>query len=382
MRQKRLFALVVASSLSIASIGLTQASPSPSASPSPTPIQSPDLKEADVKKLIQEEIKNGGDIRDRVQSDVNRTFGISMTLLQVLLGVLAALPIFTAVVLWCLRESIKNQLVTEAKQQVKEQLKSDVAIKIHQETQKLQSKIEDLSQGLDELYAENYINLGEKKFLESSYDDAVSYYDRAIKLNPNIPFHIWTNHGVALGKLNRNEEALISYRKVVDLQPHMFISWFNQANALSRLDRNEEAILSYNKAVEIQPNSHEALAYLGSVLSKLGRYEKALECYEAAIKLNASEYKFVVQRGVTLFKLGRYKEAMEDYNRVIDIQPSYADVFYDRACCNGAQRNLEEAILDLRKAIELNPEFLELAKADSDFDLIRQSDAFQKLLNA
>ncbi len=567
MRQKRLFALVVASSLSIASIGLTQATPSPSASPSPTPIQSPDLKEADVKKLIQEEIKNGGDIRDRVQSDVNRTFGISMTLLQVLLGVLAALPIFTAIVFWCLRESIKNQLVAEAKQQVEKQLESEVATKIYQETQKLQAEIDGTSRKLDLLYEnlkvrmeqrlkelpevdlsgipsekppdaaiplaeinllrslipqfqlsyENYLQLGNGQFSENRYEEALTSYDKAIELDSS-GFAAWISRGNALSELGRYDTAFRAYDKAIELNPNSYAVYLNQGHLFTRAGRYEEALASYNKAIELQADSYDvwiasawALVKLQNyekaltscdraielkpdfyrawavraliftelnryedsltsynraiqlkpddfeiwrdqtfVLSKLNRYEEALISCDEAIKLKSHSHEGWINRGLILANLNRYEEALIScdkaielkpasfeawinrgvilvglnryeesitaydraielepdeqygvycrvtssrlgsseevndgnyYNHVVAIKPSLENVFYNRACSYGLQNNVERAILDLKKAIQLNSEFFELAKNDHDFDLIRQSDEFQKLLN-
>jgi hypothetical protein len=63
----------------------------------PQPQSSPSLTESNVKKLIEEEIEKGGAIRDRVQADVNRTFGLTTGLLQFQMAVLAILPIGAAI---------------------------------------------------------------------------------------------------------------------------------------------------------------------------------------------------------------------------------------------------------------------------------------------
>ncbi len=72
---------------------------------------SPSLTESDVKKLIQEEIEKGGAIRDRVQADVNRTFGWTTGLLQFQIAVFTGLPIGVAVLGLFLRAAIQKQLV-------------------------------------------------------------------------------------------------------------------------------------------------------------------------------------------------------------------------------------------------------------------------------
>ena len=65
----------------------------------------------------------------------------------------------------------------------------------------------------------------------------------------------WSHRGIALGELGRQEEALASFDKAVELlQPGeakvSWHTWYNRGVALGDLNRYEEALISYEKAVE------------------------------------------------------------------------------------------------------------------------------------
>ena len=101
-----------------------------SPSPSPQPIPAPSLslpQRQEVRKLIRDEVENSGAIRDRVQEDVNRTFGWTTTLLNIQMVIVTLLPIAISVVFWRLQGSIQKQIVDQAKVQVAEEVESQFA---------------------------------------------------------------------------------------------------------------------------------------------------------------------------------------------------------------------------------------------------------------
>ena len=55
-------------------------------------------------------------------------------------------------------------------------------------------------------------------YQNKKYEEALNFYDIAIKINANFaPLH--KNHGNTFKKLNRLEDAIISYKKAIQLQP-------------------------------------------------------------------------------------------------------------------------------------------------------------------
>jgi len=58
-----------------------------------------------------------------------------------------------------------------------------------------------------------------------------------------------------------------------------------------------------------------------------------------------------------------------------------ADSFYNQACSYALQGNVEQAIENLQQAIKLSPDiYRDMAKTDSDFESIRDSERFKALL--
>jgi len=81
------------------------------------------------------------------------------------------------------------------------------------------------------------------------------------------------------------DEAIISFREAIVIQPD-YIPALNQlGNALQGLGRSEEAIAVYQKVLEINPNVAAAYCNLGCIWQMQGKFEEAITAYQRAIEL-------------------------------------------------------------------------------------------------
>ena len=64
--------------------------------------------------------------------------------------------------------------------------------------------------------------------------------------------HTWNDKGIALGKLEKYEEAIACFDEVIKLDPEDFAAWKNKGTALKTSGRDEEAeqCLAKAKALE------------------------------------------------------------------------------------------------------------------------------------
>lgn len=86
------------------------------------------------------------------------------------------------------------------------------------------------------------------------YEQAISCYDRAIKLDANHDV-VWQNRGNALlYGLSLPEDALAVYDQALAINPNNELAWRNRGNALVELRRYTEAIASYDHALQIRPD--------------------------------------------------------------------------------------------------------------------------------
>ena len=147
---------------------------SPQKSPTTTQPINPSLSKSETLTIIKEELKKyksekEDEIDDQIEEEIHRSFGITITLIQFLLGVLTALPIFVGIGLFTLRSSIQKQVVDEA-------LKNAIKKAIDESRQKFINEHEQtLSKGIQEIVssAENEKNNVTQKLneIESSAEN-------------------------------------------------------------------------------------------------------------------------------------------------------------------------------------------------------------------
>ncbi len=79
----------------------------------------------------------------------------------------------------------------------------------------------------------------------------------------------------------------------------------------------------------------------------------------------------------------QYDKAIEAFEKAIDIDPKEGGIWYNIACAQSRKNNKNRALQCLKKAIGFNKEkYISLARNDEDFDNIRDSEDFRKLLDS
>jgi tetratricopeptide (TPR) repeat protein len=96
----------------------------------------------------------------------------------------------------------------------------------------------------------------------------VKYLAKALELDPTyIPG--WGLKASALCELNRFEEAIACFDKLIELQPSAFV-WYHKADCCHRLERHDDALRSVNKALAVcskqDAQLYEQILHLRQVL--------------------------------------------------------------------------------------------------------------------
>ena len=186
--------------------------------------------------------------------------------------------------------------------------------------------------------------------------DAEISLRKAIELNPNYA-NAHCNLGNVLKDLDKLQDAEKSYRKAIELNPNFANAHYNLGNVLKDLDKLEDAEKSYRKAIELNPNFAEAYSNLGNVLKDLGKSQDAELSTRKAIELNPNYSIAHYNLGIILKDLGKLQDAEKSYRKTIELNPNFADVHYNLGIILKDLGKLEDAELSTRKAIELNPHF-------------------------
>jgi tetratricopeptide (TPR) repeat protein len=379
MKSKNQLGLTLSLVLLSATTAIAQPKPttSPGLAPSPT-ISTQQQKELEKLQQEKEKLQQEEEIRNTVQTEVDRAFSRTTTMLNILLVVLTAFPVLITIIALFFRHSIINQVLTQIKQDITN-AKDDALQKLQKEMQEIKDKT--ISE------AQNSV-AQTKEEMEKLKDNAIS------KMNKDVS-EVEKHKKKAMERLNENFMKQHEPENPKLLQSAE--NYFNQGNPLCLLGDYEGAIKLYDQAIQIQP-FHEVYQNRGVALFFLDREEEALVSFNKAIELQPEFYQAWYSRGVALLKrtkdiyLGpgsldlseeskkQYQDAIESFKKTIEIEPEYHRAWYDRAECYAIIQKGDLAIEDLKEAIRLNSEYKTKAKTNNYFDEIREDERFKKLI--
>lgn len=100
------------------------------------------------------------------------------------------------------------------------------------------------------------------------YENAIKLCQEAIEINPqsdNLAF-IYTLYANALDEAEKPLEALAVYEEGLAVFPNRYLLHFNKGIALLRLEKYEEALLSLEEAISINPNHPGSHSAIGGIL--------------------------------------------------------------------------------------------------------------------
>ncbi len=150
---------------------------------------------------------------------------------------------------------------------------------------------------------------------------AINKFNKAIKLNPNIPT-IYYNLGLAYHHTGNMDVAIANYKKAIDIKPDYDEALNNMGMSLEQKGDVREAIDKYNKVLEINPGHAGAYYNLGNIFSKNDNWSLAIK----------------------------------NYNRAIDIKPDYADAYFNLGNTLRVQGNLKEAVNAYEEGLLIEPD--------------------------
>ena len=132
---------------------------------------------------------------------------------------------------------------------------------------------------------------------------------------------------------------------------------------LRQQGRLDEAIVQYRKALEIEPDDVRTLNNLGNVLGLKGQDQAALAPLQKALKIQPGFAGTRVNLG-NLFLHGKPDEAIAQYRKALEIEPRNAEIHYNLGRALGLTGATDAAIAEYEKALEIRPDY-----ADAHFNL-------------
>lgn len=226
-----------------------------------------------------------------------------------------------------------------------------------------------------ELKARAYVelNLPEEAF------DAI---EKAIEFDKNEAI-LWLEKAEILSELKKDSEAVSAINNAIKLAPKQIKDELILAKAyyLGRVNKHKEALDNYNEFLEKNPDEVEALLGKSEELLALGEEKDALKAVEAGLKLEPIDLELLSQKGIVLLDLNNFEESLDCFEKCLEIDSADELLWYNKACILSLLDKKEDALDALTVAISLDEENVTWAKDEQDFDNIKDTKQFIRLMS-
>ena len=212
-----------------------------------------------------------------------------------------------------------------------------------------------LSGNSQSISAETYFLRGNAKYELGLYHEAISDYDKAIRLKPD---HVdaYYARGNAKTHLKLYAAAIADYTQAIRLKPDDAYAYVTRGLVKDELEQYFPAIADYDMAIRLKPDFAAAYYNRGRAKEKLKQYFPAIADYDMAIRLKPDFAAAYYNRGNVKAKLKLYAAAIADYTQAIRLKPDYAAAYYNRGLTKNNLEQYAAAITDYTQAIRLKPD--------------------------
>jgi tetratricopeptide (TPR) repeat protein len=199
-----------------------------------------------------------------------------------------------------------------------------------------------------------------------SYDEAVDYYQRALK-QPGFTTQqkgtVWNKLGIAYQQLMDYEQARKCYKEATRLRPDFAEPWNNLGTTYYIVNKAKKSVKYYAHSIKLNPNSPSFHMNLGTSYYKMKKYKEAVEEFQTALTQNPN---ILAERS-----LG---------GTVMQTRGADANFYYLLAKTFARQGRVEEAVRYLRRAFEEGFKDHKRLEEDADLKKISQAPEYVELL--
>ncbi len=184
---------------------------------------------------------------------------------------------------------------------------------------------------------EQIFNNARKLHQQGNIPETIKCYQRLI--NQGCHDHrVFANYGTILKDLGKLQEAEVSTRKAIQLNPDLAVLHYNLGNILSELGRLQEATLSYSKAIQINPDFAKAFFAISTLqYSNKNEIWKDLLFSESILnnKSKKDQVDIYFARANILHKEKKYEDSSKYLqlanNLKLDINPYISESFINKS---------------------------------------------------
>jgi len=204
------------------------------------------------------------------------------------------------------------------------------------------------------------IGLGHSTFVRNFvWESEISLWQDAVLKSPDL-VRPHTNLGVAYYRKKMHEAAMAEYRVAISKQPKhqkkgKGAAYLNIALIYDRVKQMpDEALIYYRKALELRRKDADAYNNMGAILSHKGMVQEALAAYRKAIKYKPDHRFAHMNLGKLLIGEARIEEAIPSLEKAMSITPNDATIAAWLGYAYRVTGSPGKALLLFKKCLELD----------------------------
>ena len=132
-----------------------------------------------------------------------------------------------------------------------------------------------------------------------------------------------------LTKIWKNLKKQSKVLKAIQIEPRYFEAQINLGSVLIKLERFEDAIKNFDKVIDVENIAAQAFQGKAYSLMKLKKYEEAIYNFNKSIKINPNDANVFYNLGATYENLKKWQEAADSFSQAMQINPNHEEAYRD-----------------------------------------------------
>lgn len=152
------------------------------------------------------------------------------------------------------------------------------------------------------------------------------------------------------------------------------------AQGYLQLKMYDDALAAVAGVLAVAPNHLDALYWKGLIYLDQGKLQDAEGPFRRLVELDPEQAHVYVHLAWIYRRTVSLERAVEAIQRALQLNPKLPIALYNLACYRAVQGQSDQALKLLEEAVSVSKEYRKLARTDPDFDSVRQTEAFRKLI--
>ena len=172
--------------------------------------------------------------------------------------------------------------------------------------------------------AKAIVDRGDALYTNSSYEEAVAEYSKAIELVPDLA-DAYGKRGNAYANGGDDESAIADFTKAIELDPSGAEAYINRAHSYRRKKRTEDAIRDLTVAIQRKPGNESFHRFRAELYENSGDMEKAIADLTEIIRIAPDPVLAYEARGGAYQRIGDQPHADADFAKMRELQHAAID---------------------------------------------------------